>query len=93
MKIDVKRRKGFTGPVTIGVPLPPGVKGIDAKPLTIPANKNDAVVSHHGRRQRLAGSVGKPGGAGPDGLSWQSRSRRAHQFEGRAVGTQFEVVP
>jgi hypothetical protein len=45
VKIDVRRRKGFTGPVTIGVPLPPGVKGIDAKPLTIPANKNDAVVA------------------------------------------------
>jgi hypothetical protein len=45
VKIDLKRRKGFTGPVTLGVPLPPGVKGIHAKPLTIPANKNAGVMS------------------------------------------------
>lgn len=45
VKIDLKRRKGFTGPVTLGVPLPPGVKGINAKPLTIPANKNVGVVA------------------------------------------------
>jgi hypothetical protein len=44
VKIDVKRRKGFTGPVTLGLPLPPGLKGIEAKPVTVPASKTSAVV-------------------------------------------------
>jgi hypothetical protein len=45
VNVNVRRRAGFTGPVTIGLPLPPGVAGIKAKPLTIPANKNDGVVA------------------------------------------------
>jgi hypothetical protein len=45
VKIDVKRRSGFTGPVTLALPLPPGVKGISAKPITIAAKKNSAVVA------------------------------------------------
>ena len=45
MKVNVRRRSGFAGPVSIGLPLPPGVAGIKAKPLTIPANKNDGVVA------------------------------------------------
>jgi hypothetical protein len=45
VKVDVKRRRGFTGPVTIGVPLPPGVKGVGAKALTIPANKSSSALA------------------------------------------------
>jgi hypothetical protein len=45
VKVNVRRRSGFTGPVTIGLPLPPGVTGIKAKPLTLPANKTDGVVA------------------------------------------------
>ena len=44
VKVDVKRRKGFAGPVTLGLPLPPGVQGIDAKPITVPAGKNSGVI-------------------------------------------------
>ena len=44
VKVDVKRRRGFTGPVTLGLPLPPGVQGIDAKPVTVPAGKNSGVL-------------------------------------------------
>ena len=43
--VDVKRRSGFAGPVTLALPLPPGVKGISAKPITIAAKKNSAVVA------------------------------------------------
>lgn len=45
VKVDVKRRKGFNGYVTLGVPLPPGVKGIDAKPIIVPPDKNGAEVA------------------------------------------------
>jgi hypothetical protein len=45
VKVDVKRRRGFAGPVTLGLPLPPGVKGVAAKPVTIPANKTSGVIA------------------------------------------------
>jgi hypothetical protein len=44
VKVDVKRRKGFTGPVTLGLLLLPGVQGIDAKPVIVPAGKNSGVL-------------------------------------------------
>ncbi len=45
VKVSVRRRRGFKGPVTVGLPLPPGVTGIAARPLTIPANKSDGVLA------------------------------------------------
>lgn len=45
VKVDVKRRRGFAGPVTLALPLPPGVKGIAAMPVTIDAKKNSGVVA------------------------------------------------
>jgi hypothetical protein len=30
--------------VTLGLPLPPGVQGIDAKPVTVPAGKASGVL-------------------------------------------------
>ena len=45
VKVEVKRRRGFTGPVTIGIPLPPGVKGVGAKTLTIPASKSSSALA------------------------------------------------
>jgi hypothetical protein len=42
VKVDLKRRRGFAGPVTLALPLPPGVKGIAAKPITIAASKTFA---------------------------------------------------
>jgi hypothetical protein len=45
VKVNVKRRSGFAGPVSIGLPLPPGVAGVKAEPLTLPANKTDGVVA------------------------------------------------
>jgi hypothetical protein len=45
VKVDLKRRRGFAGPVTLVLPLPPGVKGIAAKPITIAASKTSADVA------------------------------------------------
>ena len=63
IKIDVQRHKGFSGPVTLGLPLPPGVKGIDAKPVTVAANQRRR-ADRHGRRERQARPPCQPGGAG-----------------------------
>jgi hypothetical protein len=37
VKCEVKRQNGFVGPVTLTLPLPPGVVGIKAEPVIIPA--------------------------------------------------------
>jgi hypothetical protein len=41
IKVVVKRAKGFTGPVTVALDLPPGTKGVGATPITIPADKTE----------------------------------------------------
>ena len=43
LKVNVRRSRGFRGPVTLGLPLPPGIGGIKADATTIPANKTDGV--------------------------------------------------
>ena len=45
VKVTLKRLNGFTGPVTLSLPLPPGVKGLTAGPVTVPAGKTTAVLS------------------------------------------------
>jgi hypothetical protein len=57
VNVNVRRRAGFRGPVTIGVPLPPGVVGIKAKPLTIPANKTDGVLAITADATATSGSL------------------------------------
>ena len=44
VKLTVKRNRGFKGPLTVGLPLPAGVKGIKADPITIVAGKKDGVL-------------------------------------------------
>lgn len=39
VKCEVKRQNGFTGPVTLSLPLPPNVTGIKADPITIAADQ------------------------------------------------------
>lgn len=39
VKVEVKRQNGFAGPVTLTLPLPPGVVGVKAEPVTIPADQ------------------------------------------------------
>ena len=44
VKVTVNRTNGFTGPVNLSLPLPPGVTGVAADPVTIPADKNEATL-------------------------------------------------
>lgn len=39
VKCEIKRQNGFTGPVTLTLPLPPNVTGLKAEPVTIPADQ------------------------------------------------------
>lgn len=43
-KVTVKRINGFTGPVTVNLALPPGVKGVTAAPVTIPADQTEGTL-------------------------------------------------
>ena len=40
VKCEVKRQNGFTGPVTLTLPLPPNVTGVKAEPVVIPADQS-----------------------------------------------------
>ena len=40
VKCEVKRQNGFVGPVTLTLPLPPGVTGVKADPVMIPADQS-----------------------------------------------------
>jgi len=44
VKATVTRTNGFTGPVTLSLPLPPGVVGLAAPPVVIPADKNEGTL-------------------------------------------------
>jgi len=44
VKVTVKREKGFTGPVTVGLAVPHGTAGLSAPPVTIAADQTEAVL-------------------------------------------------
>lgn len=44
VKVTVARANGFTGPVTLSLPLPPGVTGLTAPEVVIPADKNEGTL-------------------------------------------------
>jgi len=44
VKVTVARQNGFAGPVTVTLPLPPGVAGVKAEAVTIPAEMNEGVL-------------------------------------------------
>jgi hypothetical protein len=44
VKATIARTNGFTGPVSLSLPLPPGVTGLTAEPVTIPADKNEGTL-------------------------------------------------
>jgi multidrug efflux pump subunit AcrA (membrane-fusion protein) len=44
VKVDIKRQNNFVGPVTLTLPLPPGVTGLTAAPVTIPADQTSGVL-------------------------------------------------
>jgi hypothetical protein len=44
VKVTLKREKGFTGPVTVGLAVPHGTAGLSAPPVTIAADQTEAVL-------------------------------------------------
>ncbi len=44
VKVTLKRINGFQGPVTLRLPHVPGVKGVTAEAVTVPADKNEGVL-------------------------------------------------
>ena len=44
VKVTVARVNGYMGPIELTLPLPPGVVGLTAAPVTIPADKNEGVL-------------------------------------------------
>jgi len=45
IKVTIKRQNGFEGPVTLSLPLPPGIDGLSAPEVTIPADKSEGVLT------------------------------------------------
>jgi hypothetical protein len=58
VKVKVRRSRGFRGPVTLGLPLPPGVAGIKADAMTIPANKTEGVLTIAADKSATQGAIG-----------------------------------
>lgn len=44
VKVTITRTNGFTGPVNLSLPLPPGTVGLAAAPVAIPADKNEGTL-------------------------------------------------
>lgn len=44
VKVTVKREKGFTGPVKVGLAVPPGTTGLSAPEITIAADQTEGVL-------------------------------------------------
>jgi hypothetical protein len=57
VKVKVRRSRGFQGPVTVGLPLPPGVGGIKADATTIPADKTDGVLTIAADQSATQGAI------------------------------------
>jgi hypothetical protein len=57
VKVKVRRSRGFRGPVTLGLPLPPGIGGIKADVTTIAANKTDGVLTIAADRSATQGAI------------------------------------
>ena len=73
LKVKVRRTRAFKGPVAVELPLPPGVTGIKADAVTIPANKSETVL------RIVAEKTAKPGAIA------NLVVRGAAQFEGQAA--------
>lgn len=45
VKVTVARQNGFTGPVTLSLPIPPGVQGVSADAPEIPADQTEGTIT------------------------------------------------
>jgi len=57
VKGTITRANGFTGPVTLSLPLPPNVKGLTAAPVTIPADKTEGTLVIQAAGDATAGAL------------------------------------
>ena len=57
VKVKIRRSRGFRGPVTLGLPLPPGIGGIKADATTIPASKTDGVLTIAAEESATQGAI------------------------------------
>ncbi|MGE3317603.1 MAG: hypothetical protein AB7O26_21030, partial [Planctomycetaceae bacterium] len=57
VKVTVARVNGFAGPLTLTLPLPPGVAGLSAAPVTVPADNTEAVVSIQAAADATEGDI------------------------------------
>ena len=57
VKVTVKRINGFTGPVTLSLPLPPGIVGVTVKAVTIPADKTVGTLSIQAAKNATIGTL------------------------------------
>jgi len=44
VKVTIARQNGFAGPVVLSLPLPPGVVGLAAAEVTVPADQNEGLL-------------------------------------------------
>ncbi|HXY32893.1 MAG TPA: hypothetical protein VEI07_01620 [Planctomycetaceae bacterium] len=57
VKVTVRRSRGFRGPVTVMLPIPPGVAGIKAEPVTISAAKSDGLLTIVAEKSATRGAI------------------------------------
>lgn len=57
VKVTIKRQNDFTGPVTLTLPLPPNLKGLQAAEVTIPADQTEGTLVVEATAEAPAGAV------------------------------------
>ena len=57
VKVTVKRKDGFEGPVNVTLPLPPGVTGLKTEALTIPADQTEGILKILAEANSTAGKI------------------------------------
>ena len=57
VKVAVKRQNNFAGPVTLNLELPPGITGVQAAPVTIPADQSEGVLTLEANGEATEGAL------------------------------------
>jgi hypothetical protein len=57
VKVTITRQNNFTGPVTVGLDLPPGVVGLTAAPVTIAADQTEGTLVVEANGEATMGAI------------------------------------
>ncbi|OYW17646.1 MAG: hypothetical protein B7Z55_12120, partial [Planctomycetales bacterium 12-60-4] len=57
VKVAIKRQNDFTGPVTLTLDVPPNVKGLQAAPVTVPADQAEGTLAVEATAEAPEGAV------------------------------------